>query len=199
VSDTPSAQLDLRFRTADEVFRLVEEGDVDLGIVYRPKVSNHLAFHPLRNEDLVLIAAPSLIRGALAGWDLAKLATYERMPFITYWEGDYVFGLWFDAHFGAQPGRTTSVHHFDELEEVVATVALGSGASVVPLDSARAAAQRREVRVVRPVRGSRCVNQVFAVTRAGGAIRPELAGVLAAIAHPAPRRPASGRTGRETA
>lgn len=98
------------------------------------------------------------------------------------WEGDYVFGRWFDAHFGAQPARTTSAHHFDELEEVVATVALGCGASVVPLDAARAAVARRAVWVLRPVRGRRCVNAVYSVTRAGSVVRPELAEVLATIA-----------------
>jgi DNA-binding transcriptional LysR family regulator len=180
-------QLDLRFRTAAEVFRLVENGDVDLGVVYLPKVSNHLAFRALRDEELVLIAAPSLVRGALAKRDLAQLSTYERVPFVTYLEGDYVFGRWFEAHFGAQPTRTTSVHQFDELEEVVAAVALGSGASIVPFDSVRDAAARHQVRVLRPVRGRRCTNQVFAVTRTGAAIRPEIAGVLAALAQAMPR------------
>jgi hypothetical protein len=56
---------------------------------------------------------------------------------VTHLEGDYVFGRWFDATFGAHPTATTSVHHFDELEEVVAMVGLGYGASVVPLDAAR--------------------------------------------------------------
>jgi DNA-binding transcriptional LysR family regulator len=191
----PRPQLDLRFRTAAEVFRLVEDGDVDLGIVYLPKVSNHLAFHALRDEELVLIAGPSLVRGALAARDLARLDTYERVPFVTYLEGDYVFGRWFAAHFGAQPAHTTSVHHFDELEEVVAAVAAGSGASVVPLDAVRTAAARRTVRVLRPVRGRRCTNQVFAVTRAGGAVRPELIEVLAALAADVGERRGSGRRG----
>jgi DNA-binding transcriptional LysR family regulator len=196
-------RLDLRFRTAAEVLRQVEEGEVDLGVVYLPKVSNHLAFRALREEELVLIVAPSFARDALAGRDLARLATYEAVPFVTYLEGDYVFGRWFDAHFGAQPARTVSVHHLDELEEVIALVALGCGATVVPLDSARAALARRAVRVIRPVRGRRCINQVFAVTRAGGYIRPELEGVLAmltacdtsALAPDSPRARSAARRG----
>ena len=179
--ESPPTRLDLRFRTAVEVLRLVEDGDVDLGVVYLPKVSNHLTFRALRDEELVLIAAPAMQRGDLAGRKLARLETYETVPFVTYLEGDYVFGRWFDAHFGAQPARTSSVHHFDELEEVTATVALGSGASVVPLDSVRAAVRRREVRVIRPVRGRRCVNQVFAVTRAGAFVRPEIESLLAEL------------------
>lgn len=174
----PRPPLDLRFRTAAEVLRQVEDGEVDLGVVYLPKVSNHLAFRALRREELVLIVAPSLMRRALARRDLSRLTTYRTVPFVTYLEGDYVFGRWFDAHFGHQPERTTSVHHFDELEEVVHAVALGCGASIVPLDSAAVAVAERRVRVVRPVRGRRCTNQVFAVTRAGATLRPELGAVL---------------------
>jgi DNA-binding transcriptional LysR family regulator len=168
---------------------MVEDGEVDLGVVYLPKVSNHLSFRALRDEELVLIAAPALLRGRLAQRTLGRLETYETVPFVTYLEGDYVFGRWFDAHFGAQPARTSSVHHFDELEEMVATVALGSGASVVPLDSVRAALSRREVRLVRPIRGRCCVNQVFAVTRAGAFVRPEIEAVLAELGR---EKPAGG-------
>ncbi len=171
-------RLDLRFRTAAEVFREVETGEVDLGVVYLPKVSNHLVFRPLRDEELVLIAAPSFVRRELARRDLDRIETYESLPFVTYLEGDYVFGRWFDAYFGAQPARTSSVHHFDELEEVIAAVAWGTGASVVPLDSVRAAVRRRAVSVIRPVRRRRCVNQVFAVTRAGAFVRPEVEEVV---------------------
>lgn len=178
-----TAGIDLRFRTAHEVLRLVENGDVDLGVVYLPKVSNYLAFRVVYNEELVLIAAPAMIRAERARRDLTRLDAYESLPFVTYLEGDYVFGRWFDANFGAQPAATISVHHFDELEEVVAMVALGHGASVVPLDAARAAVDRRAVRIVRPVRGRRCLNRVFAVTRAGAFVRREFEDLISALGH----------------
>lgn len=191
-AEAPPVRLDLRFRTAAEVFRLVESGDVDLGVVYLPKVSNYLAFRALRDEELVLIAAPTFVRRHLARRDLARVTTYEAVPFVTYLEGDYVFGRWFDTYFGAQPARTSSVHHFDELEEVIATVALGSGASVVPLDSVRAAVARRAVTVIRPVPRKRCINQVFAVTRAGAFVRPEIEAVLAELRRPPRKRTRAG-------
>ncbi|HEU6451670.1 MAG TPA: LysR family transcriptional regulator [Gemmatimonadaceae bacterium] len=181
VHGVPRPRVDLRFRTADEVFRLVESGEVDLGVVYLPKLSSQLAVRHLRDEEIVLIANPSLVSSRGFRQELARLEAYETLPFVTYLEGDYVFGKWFDATFGAQPARTTSVHNFDELEEVIATVALGSGASIVPLDSARAAAARREVRVIRPVKGRRCVNRVFAVTRPGSVMRPEIESILALL------------------
>jgi len=186
----PRPHVDLRFRTAHEVLRQVEDGDVELGVVYLPKVSNYLAFRPVYDEELVLIAAPGMLRAEQARGDLARLDGYRSLPFVTYLEGDYVFGRWFDAMFGAQPTATTSVHHFDELEEVVAMVGLGYGASVVPLDAAKPAIARRAVRVVRPVRGRRCINQVFAVTRAGAFIRREVDELLDALCGRAPGAPA---------
>lgn len=48
-------RLDLTYETADDVFERVEAGDVDLGIVYRTKVSNYLEFRELQKEELVLI------------------------------------------------------------------------------------------------------------------------------------------------
>jgi len=188
------APVDLRFRTAHEVLRQVEDGEVELGVVYLPKVSNYLAFRPIYDEELVLIAAPAMLRAEQARRDLARLDGYGSLPFVTYLEGDYVFGRWFDAVFGEQPSATTSVHHFDELEEVVAMVGLGYGASIVPLDAARPAIGRRQVRVVRPLRGRRCINQVFAVTRAGAFIRREVDELLTALrlGPPAAARPAAG-------
>ena len=189
--DAPRPRLDLRFRTAHEVMRQVEDGDVDLGVVYLPKVSSYLTFRRVRDEELVLIAAPRFTRRRLAVRDLTRLVAYESLPFVTYLECDYVFGRWFDTHFGAQPARIASVHHFDELEEVIDAVALESGASILPLDATRAAIARRAVRVIRPLRGRRCINQVFAVTRAGAFIRPEVEAILAALGDAGPRvRPA---------
>jgi DNA-binding transcriptional LysR family regulator len=114
-----------------------------------------------------------MVRGELRSRDMTRLDTYESLPLVTYLEGDYVFGRWFETMFGGQPAATTSVHHFDELEEVIAVVAQGLGASIVPLDSVRAAARRREIRIIRPIAGSPCMNAIFAVTRAGAFVRME--------------------------
>ena len=166
-------RLDLRFRTAAEVFRLVEEGDVDFGAVYLPKVSSYLAFAPLYREELVLIASPAIAQAAERSRDLGRISSYEALPLITYLEGDYVLGRWFQAIFGKQAGVVTSAHHFDELEEVIDTVIHGHGLSVVPLDAARSAVDSGDLCVLRPFRNRKCINQVFLVTRAGGFVRPE--------------------------
>jgi DNA-binding transcriptional LysR family regulator len=180
LAEANTPPLHLRFRTADEVLDQVERGDADLGVVYRPRVTNLLTFHPLRDEELVLVAAGRLAT-SLARTRLARLANLESIPFVTYVEGDYVFGRWFEACFGAQPARNIQRHHFDELEETLATVAMGVGASIVPLDAAKPLLRRRAIRVLRPASGKRCYNRVFAVTRAGSPVPSRLREVLARL------------------
>lgn len=160
-------RLDLTYETADAVFDRVEAGEVDLGVVYRTKVSNYLEFSELQKEELVLIAAPD----RMAADEPSELADLDGLPFITYEESDYVFGKWFDAFFGAQPRITRSVHHFEELEEVVAMVARDRGVSIVPDHSAAFGIGAGKLVVVRPG-GTRCWNTVHAVTRAGAFVRP---------------------------
>jgi len=122
-------KLELRYRTATEVFEMVERGECDVGATYLGKVSSSLKLEPVYIEELALIVPPA---GPTAD-AVQELEAFESLPLITYDESDYVFGAWFQKVYRAQPAATSSVHHFEELEEVVEMVALGRGSSVVPL------------------------------------------------------------------
>lgn len=156
-------RIDLRYDTAIGVFDRVEKGTCDIGFVYHSKPSTVLRFQPVYVEEAVLIA------GAEESIDAAELNdpdVFRSLRFITYVESDYVFGAWFDAMFGSQPRTVSSVHHFEELEEVVEMVALGKGLSILPADAVSAAVESGRVQIVRPTR-KRCTNDVYAVTRRG--------------------------------
>lgn len=155
-------RLDLRFQTQDEVLRLVEGGVSDIGFLYEGRVSSALVTETVAEEELVLIrpAAKSLPRPR-------AIEEIETQPFVTWVECEYVFGRWFETVYGRQPLPLTSVAHFEELEEVVDFVALGRGLSIVPDHSARRSIAEGEVRIVRPVRGRRCTNEIHAVVRTG--------------------------------
>jgi LysR family transcriptional regulator, cyn operon transcriptional activator len=178
------APLELRYPTADEIFARVADGRCDVGFSYVARVSSNLAVSPVWEEELVLVAAA---RGAPRRAAPARLDAYERAPFVTYDECDYVFGRYFAARFGRQPSRLASAHHFEELEEVLAAVAAGSGFSIVP---DFCAAGRRDLQIVRA--GRRCTNQIFAVFRPGGPRHPGARLVLERLAEarrgPRPRR-----------
>ncbi|WPB80504.1 LysR family transcriptional regulator [Archangium violaceum] len=158
----------LRFPTVEEVFQSLETGRCDLGVVYVPRVSRLLRVEPLRREELVLIAPPGFEAPAQA---LQSVKAYESLPFVTYDECEYVFGRWFDVLFGKQPATLRDVCHFEELEEVLSTVALGRGVSVVPDHVAAHAVQQGRLKVLRPTR-RRVTNAMYGVMRAGAAPHP---------------------------
>lgn len=168
-------RLDLRYGTALEVFDRVESGACHIGFAYHAKPSRALRFRTAYVEEIALVVA------ADAGLDAAALddpAAFAELPFVTYDESDYVFGAWFDAVYGVQPRTISSVHHFEELEEVVAMVDRGEGVSIVPADAVRSAVREGRARIVRPAEG-RCFNDVYAVTPRS---RPDSAPIEKALA-----------------
>jgi DNA-binding transcriptional LysR family regulator len=164
-------RIDLRFPLEVEVLLMVERGDCDLGFVYEIRVSNYLQFHPVYREELVLVASTLLEKDGL---DFKRLKTYETLPMITYEEGHYVFGQWFETYFQKQPSSTTSAHHFEELEEVVEMVRLNRGLSIVPDHVVASAIESGQLQVIKPVNRKSCANTIFAVTRSGASIRSEI-------------------------
>lgn len=177
----------LRFPTAQDVLRGLEDGRYDLGVVYLPHVSSALRVEHLRDEELVLVAAPGFDASPAA---LRALPTYAGLPFVTYDEHEYVFGKWFDAQFGRPPTSLRSACHFEELEEVLEMVALGRGLSVVPDHVARRAVVERRLCVLRPT-ARRATNTLYAAWRAGAGLRPSTALLLEGLRQggaPAPAR-----------
>ena len=162
----------LRFPTADEVFRRVADGEVDLGFTYKAIERPRLELSAAYVEQLVLVASPTWARR------LASPRQFRDVPIVTYDESDYVIGRWIGHHFGRRAPTWFSVAHFEEIEEVTALVRDGAGVAIVPRDAVEA----RGVRVLtwnrRPVE-----NTVFAVRRVGAppnrAIDELLAGLRA--------------------
>ena len=167
-------RLQLSFKTIEDVFRSVENGRVDLGFVYQTKVSNHLAFRQIHEEELVLIASTERA-SSLGG--LKRMREVEALPFVTYEESDFVFGRWFDRFYGVQPGATSWVYHFEELEEVVEMVRLDRGVSIVPDCCVTDLIRDASLSIIRP-RRKRCLNQVYSVVRAGAYLREEVRDLL---------------------
>lgn len=171
-------RFDVRFPLEDDVLLRVERGHSDLGFVYETRVSNYLQFHPVYLEELVLVAGSKFPTQAV---DFRKLQTFASLAMITYEEGHYVFGRWFESQFQAQPPSTLSMHHFEELEEVLEMVRLGRGLSILPDHVVREAARNSTVQVIRPFSNRKCTNMIFAVTRSGALIRKEVEKIIPAL------------------
>jgi len=167
----------LRFPELDEVLRRVRDGQVDAGFVYRAPVDARLSVEPVYEETLDLLAGVTWARR------LRSIEAFQDIPLITYDDGDYVVGRWFGHYFGRRAPRWSSVSHFEEVEEVVASVAAGRGVAILPGFCVRA--MPGKVRIVRwgrpPLR-----NTVFAVRRAGAPEHPGLTELLGAVRALAP-------------
>ena len=167
----------LRFPTADEVFRRVADGEVDLGFTHRAVARPRLALEPIYTEHLVLAASPA--------W-AARLATpkqFRDVPVVTYDESDYVIGRWMGHHFGRRAPVWWSAAHFEEFEEVLAFAADGVGVAIVPSFVLGARRDLRAVAWGRPPAD----NTVFAVRRTGAPLSHAAAALLAGLRGPHPK------------
>jgi LysR family transcriptional regulator, cyn operon transcriptional activator len=162
----------LRFPTADEVFRRVADGEVDIGFAYKAIDRPRLVLSPAHTEHLVLVASPTWARR------LATPKQFRDVPIVTYDESDYVIGRWIGHHFGRRAPMWFSVAHFEEIEEVIDLVQDSAGVAIVPRSALGA---RRGLRVVewgqKPAE-----NTIFAVRRVGAPPHRAIDELLAALA-----------------
>ncbi|NVB79256.1 MAG: LysR family transcriptional regulator [Kofleriaceae bacterium] len=163
----------LRFPTAEQVFASLHDGSCDVGFVYMPVVSSRLVTTDVWDEELVLIVPA---RGGPRAVP-RTVDAFAAVPFVTYDESEYVFGKWFETTFRRRPSSLQSAYHFEELEEVIATVSSGRGWSIVPSDCAMRA---KGVRVLRHPR-HHARNRIYAVTRAGAREDPAVAAIVEAL------------------
>jgi LysR family transcriptional regulator, cyn operon transcriptional activator len=160
-------KLIVAFRTADEVFSLIANGEFELGVVYYPKLSKQIRCEKVSSEELVLVVPNGFSNRR------AQSKAFEQAVFVTYDECDYPFAKWFKEVLGGAPPVLNQGDHFEELEEVLEAIADGRGISILPLDAVRAFLQSGRVRLWRPG-GRRCFNELFVVERVSTSTRTEI-------------------------
>lgn len=185
-----NARLEVVLRAEDDVYGRVLDGHADAGFVFRASVSHRMTLRPAYREEFVLIAPPAETALFPQQGPPGQLESYVLLPWITYEEGEYLLGAWFEAHWGRMPDGIRSAHHLEDLEEVHDFVAAGHGVAVTTLDAARALRTRRPVRLIRPSR-RHVYNQVFVVTRATAPARPVVEELVASIMAAGPPPPRS--------
>lgn len=120
----------MRTDSHDALLAALGRGEIDLALTYRPVVAATFEAIAVAAEDLVLV-------GAGADDVLAQVQS-GKLRFVTYEEYDYVFGRWFAAILGGQPPLIRRHDHFEELEEALASVVAGRGATIAPADACAA-------------------------------------------------------------
>ncbi|WP_338870241.1 LysR family transcriptional regulator [Myxococcus stipitatus] len=171
--------LTLRYPPADEVFRQVLEGKVDVGFSFRGTVHPRLTLTPVYEEKLVLVAGATWARRLRAQKD------FRDVPLVTYDEGDYVVGRWLGHHFGRRHPHWYSTAHFEDLEEVLEWVARDRGTAVVPDFCIPKGRGLRVVSWGKPA----LVNMVHAVQRDHAPVRPVVTELFTRLRRSARRSP----------
>ncbi|MEO5937799.1 MAG: LysR family transcriptional regulator [Sphingomonas sp.] len=113
----------------EDLLAMLVAGKIDLAITYRAVTAVPIDSEQVATEELVLTGADGAV---------VRLCDVERLHFVTYDEHDYVFGRWFAEIFGCQPRALIRHDHCTELEEALASVRAGRGATIAPLDACRA-------------------------------------------------------------
>ena len=123
----------LRLRTGshDDLLALLLADQIDFAITYRAVVAAPIESLVVAQEELVLVARE-------ADDHIVTAAQTGALPFVTYDEYEYVFARWLAEVHGRQPTSLRRHDHFDELEEALASVAAGRGATIAPADAAAA-------------------------------------------------------------
>jgi len=146
-----SRPLEVRFATADDALRLVEDGIATFGVSYRPMISRTVQSREVGRESLVLVSPLASAK--------PRAADVAGLRYVTYDEFEYVFAAWLHAHRLEIPARWRVLDHCGELEEALEAVAHGRGHCIVPRDAAEGRAYRGRLRIDAIGRRS-CVNGI---------------------------------------
>lgn len=176
-------RIQLQFGEHDRIVESLLARRLDLGVTFRQVVSTPIQCSAVAHEEIVLVVAAAL--PAATTWE-----ALDAVPYVTYDEYEYVFGLWFDTVVGRQPPSLKRGDHVTELEEAMESVASGRGISIVPRDILDHSQWRGRVRELRP--GGRAARNTLYLLSIGAAT-PDvefMAGLLSAKGAPAtPARP----------
>lgn len=124
----PNAQVRLEYLHPDRVLEVVEDGDVDLGLVSYPEESRTLVAIPWRSEPLVVVCHPC---HRFAKETTIRFADLSGEPLIAFEAG---------LRIRAEIDRALMVHHvdanialeFDNIETMKRAIEINEGISLLP-------------------------------------------------------------------
>ena len=151
----PDVEVRVEFRRSWEIYPLVIQGEVDIGLVSYPARRNGVHFEEFAKDRLVLICHPN---HPLATKKSVTLRDLEGEKFIAF-EPDQPTRKVLDRHFRAFKVTVKHAVEFDNVETVKRAVEIENGISIVPQNTVRqevennalAAVEIREPEMWRPL------------------------------------------------
>lgn len=124
----PNVNVHVEYLSADKIYELVLEGDVDIGLVAVPKRDKRLEVYEFADEPLVLVCSPKHPLANETQIDIHKLQ-FER--FIAFEKGVPTRG-WIDAILDRYSVAVRPVMEFDNVETIKRAVEINAGISILP-------------------------------------------------------------------
>ncbi len=129
----PTVNVHLEYSQTDKVYRDVQSGAVDVGIVACPSERAGIEVLPFDEQEIALICAPE---HPLAQNSTLALRQLDGLPFIAFADEIPTRRL-IDAHLRESGVRVRVVMAFDNIETIKNLVEIGSGVALVPIDTVR--------------------------------------------------------------
>ena len=129
----PQVNVHLEYKPTDEVYQDVMAGTVDIGIVACPSPRRGLVSAPFSEEEMVVIVAPE---HELASKSTVSLKDLEGRAFIGF-QTDIPTRKLIENRLLSAGVRVRTIATFDNIETIKNIVEIGSGLSILPVDTVR--------------------------------------------------------------
>ncbi len=124
----PNVNVHIEYPSAEQIYELVLNGDVDIGIVAIPRKDKRLDVYEFEEELLVLACSPKHPLATEKKVDIQKLQ-YE--PFIAF-DKDVPTRSWIDGILTRYNTVVRPVMEFDNVETIKRAVEINAGVSILP-------------------------------------------------------------------
>jgi len=141
----PQVNVHLEYSQTDKVYRDVQSGVVDIGIVACPSERAAIEVLPFDEQEIALICAPE---HPLARETEVTLSQLGNLPFIAFAD-DIPTRRLIDARLLASNTHVRVVMAVDNIETIKNLVEIGSGVALVPIDTVRQEVKEGILAVVR--------------------------------------------------
>lgn len=129
----PEVDVHVEYRRSIQVYSLVLDGDVDLGLVAYPAKRTGLIVETFSEDQLVLICHPNHPLASAGSIGLARLSGEKFIAF----EPDLPTRKVIDRHLREEGVEIEHAMEFDNIETVKRAVEVESGVSIVPSNTVR--------------------------------------------------------------
>lgn len=124
----PKANVRVEYQHPDRVYRLVEEDQVDIGLVSYPRESRKVKVTPWREEPMVVVMAPNHPLAEVPFIEVGALAGYSLVGF----DRDLRIRQELDRELAGHGVQPPIAMEFDNIETIKRAVEINAGLSLLP-------------------------------------------------------------------